>query len=70
MRNLETGTIKWFDIAKGYGFIKTESREIFVHKSDIKTDNLKKVLPGTKVEFDLYETRPHCYQAKNVTLTG
>lgn len=64
-----TGKIKWFDITKGYGFIKMEDREVFFHKSDAKPEDLPHLIEDREVEFDLYETRPRCFQAKNITLS-
>lgn len=48
------GKIKWFNSAKGYGFIEAEGKNIFVHTSNVeKGVNLPE---GTEVEFDTEET--------------
>jgi len=49
-----TGTVKWFDAQKGYGFIKLEDeREVFIHYSEIKGDGFKTLEEGQKVEFEI-----------------
>ena len=47
-----TGTVKWFNEAKGYGFIEQESGpDVFAHFSAIKADGFKTLVEGQKVEF-------------------
>ena len=49
-----TGTVKWFDAAKGYGFISGEDgKDIFVHFSAIVAEGYKSLAEGDKVEFEL-----------------
>lgn len=49
-----TGTVKWFDSKKGYGFITGENgKEVFVHFSGIVTDGFKSLNEGQKVQFEL-----------------
>lgn len=56
MAERETGTVKWFNAAKGYGFITRESgEEIFVHFSAIQDEGYKKLEEGQKVEFTAVE---------------
>ena len=51
-----TGTVKWFNDAKGYGFIKGEDgQEVFVHYSAIRADGHKTLQEGQEVEFDIYD---------------
>lgn len=51
-----TGTVKWFDAAKGYGFISGEDgKDIFVHFSAIQAEGYKSLAEGDKVEFELKE---------------
>jgi len=65
MRN--TGTVKWFNDAKGYGFITTERGEdVFVHFSAIQAQGFRSLAEGARVEFDLIEG-PKGLQAANVT---
>ena len=48
----ETGTVKWFNSSKGYGFIARESGgDIFVHHSAISGDGYKTLNEGDRVEF-------------------
>lgn len=48
------GTVKWFNDAKGYGFINTETlSDIFVHYSAIQGDGFKTLTEGQNVEFEL-----------------
>ena len=47
-----TGTVKWFNEAKGFGFIEQESGpEVFAHFSNISGDGFKTLAEGQKVEF-------------------
>ena len=50
---MSTGTVKWFDAGKGYGFITPEdgSKDLFVHHSEIKTDGYATLNDGQKVEY-------------------
>jgi cold shock protein len=49
-----TGTVKWFNDAKGYGFITTENgTDAFVHYGDIQGDGFKSLAEGDQVEFEL-----------------
>lgn len=52
MRNV--GTVKWFNEAKGFGFITPDdgSRDIFVHYSAIQADGFRTLKEGDKVEYD------------------
>ena len=49
-----TGTVKWFNETKGFGFIEQESGpDVFVHFSAIKGDGFKTLAEGQKVEFNV-----------------
>jgi len=62
------GVVKWFNAAKGYGFIGREGGEdVFVHFSAIKMDGFRKLEEGQAVEFSI-EEGPKGLQAVNVTL--
>jgi len=52
---MATGTVKWFNNTKGYGFINTEDepKEIFAHFSAIQSSGYKTLKRGQKVEFEL-----------------
>jgi len=53
MANRETGTVKWFDNAKGYGFIqRPEGEDVFVHYRSIRGDGFKTLQEGQQVEFN------------------
>lgn len=63
-----TGTVKWFNAEKGYGFIKDEEgKDIFVHFSSINSDGYKTLEEGQKVTYDLVES-DRGPQTKNVTV--
>ena len=52
-----TGTVKWFNDSKGYGFITPDNGpECFVHHSRIEGRGFRTLHEGEKVEFDLVET--------------
>lgn len=57
MNEREVGMVKWFNAAKGYGFISREGEDdIFVHYSAIQADGFRKLVEGQQVEFSLEET--------------
>ncbi|MGC9372777.1 MAG: cold-shock protein [Thermovirgaceae bacterium] len=50
------GTVKWFNEAKGYGFITTdEGNDVFVHFSAIQMEGFKTLSEGQRVEFDVVQ---------------
>lgn len=50
------GTIKWFNAAKGYGFIgRDDGEDVFVHFSAIQMDGYRRLEKGQKVEFSIEE---------------
>jgi len=51
---MPTGVVKWFNEAKGFGFISPDdgSRDVFVHFSAIQTNGFRKLEEGQKVEFE------------------
>ena len=67
----EKGTVKWFNAAKGYGFIQRENGEdVFVHFSAIQqTEGYRSLNEGDRVEFSI-EDSPKGPQAVNVTKTA
>ncbi len=63
---MEKGTVKWFNEAKGYGFIVRETDEdVFVHFKSIIGEGFKTLKEGEEVEFEV-EQGPKGLQAKNV----
>ncbi len=53
---MKTGTVKWFDSAKGFGFITSdEGNDVFVHFSAILSNGFKTLEEGQKVSFEVVE---------------
>ncbi len=66
MKERETGIVKWFSDAKGYGFISRESGDdVFVHFSAIEGDGFRTLREGQRVEFSVEQT-PKGLQAVHV----
>ena len=67
MAEQETGTIKWFNGDKGYGFIsREEGSDVFVHYSALSGDGYRTLDEGQKVEFTVTQG-PKGLQAENVS---
>ena len=63
---MASGTVKWFNNDKGYGFITPENgKDVFVHHSAIQGEGYKSLDEGQKVEFDITQG-PKGEQATNV----
>jgi len=63
---MQKGVVKWFNDAKGYGFIQTESGEdVFVHFRAIESEGFKSLHAGENVEFE-YELGPKGPRATKV----
>lgn len=62
------GTVKWFNAAKGYGFLGRENGDdVFVHYSSLSMDGYRRLEKGQMVEFSVEES-PKGLQASGVTL--
>ena len=55
MADRKTGTVKWFNDAKGFGFIQCDSGDVFVHHSAIRAEGFRTLAEGQKVEFTLVQ---------------
>jgi cold shock protein len=68
---MATGTVKWFNDAKGYGFITPEDggKDLFVHHSNVSGSGFKTLAEGAKVEFEAAEGAKGP-EARNVSVTG
>ncbi len=64
---MATGTVKWFNDAKGFGFITQDSggEDVFCHYSAVQGDGFKSLAEGQKVEFEVVKG-PKGLQAQNV----
>jgi CspA family cold shock protein len=67
---MATGKVKWFNEAKGFGFIESdEGADVFVHYSAIAGDGFKTLTEGEQVSFDVING-PKGAQAANVSRAG
>jgi CspA family cold shock protein len=63
---MEQGTVKWFNDAKGYGFIsRSTGEDVFVHYSAIQSNGFRSLKEGQSVQFNLIKG-PKGLQAENV----
>ena len=68
MSERETGTVKWFNATKGFGFIERENDDdVFVHYSEINAEGFRTLEEGERVEFTVVEAEKGP-QAQNVEL--
>jgi CspA family cold shock protein len=64
---MEKGTVKWFNDAKGFGFITRENGpDVFVHHTAILAEGFRSLSEGDKVQFDIIQG-PKGLQASNVS---
>ena len=64
----ETGTIKWFDPSKGYGFlIRDKGGDLFVHLRSVRPEDRRKLRENTRLKFTLEDTEKGP-QAENITI--
>lgn len=65
---MATGTVKWFNATKGYGFIQPEdgSKDVFVHISAVERAGIRSLNEGDKVSYDVQAGRDGKSSAENL----
>ena len=70
MSERQSGSVKWFDSSKGFGFIQREGQDdVFVHYSAIRGDGFRSLEEGQQVEFETVAS-PKGLQARDVVVIG
>ncbi len=66
---MATGTVKWFNSAKGFGFIQPEdgSKDVFLHVSAVESAGLQSPADGQKIEYELESGRDGRSSAGNLS---
>ena len=54
---MTTGKIKWFNSAKGYGFIEQEGKDVFLHVSALEKAGIETLTEGEEIEFEIGENK-------------
>lgn len=70
---MATGTVKWFNATKGFGFIQQDdgSKDAFVHMRAVESAGLRHLVEGQKIEFDLVtDQRSGKQSAENLKVAG
>ena len=69
---MATGTVKWFNPTKGYGFIEPDggSKDVFVHISAVEQAGLNTLNEGQKVSFDIQPGKTGKSAAENLKVVG
>ena len=69
---MPTGTVKWFNAAKGYGFIEPEdgSKDAFVHISAVERAGLGTLHEGQRITYELQPGRNGKSSAENLSVAG
>ncbi|EJR95868.1 cold-shock protein (plasmid) [Bacillus mycoides] len=65
---MDTGTVKWFNNLKGYGFIMSDNggEELFAHHSEFKSDEFKGIIDGKRVSFEIKRDPKGAGSATNI----
>lgn len=68
---MATGTIKWFNATKGYGFIQPDdgSKDVFVHITDVQRSGINDLREGDKLSYDLQQGQQGKVSATNLRLS-
>lgn len=70
MSNIVTGTVKWFNETKGFGFIQQDSGpDVFAHYSEIQSSGFKVLNEGQRVQFEVTDGKKGP-QASNITVVA
>jgi len=69
---MASGTVKWFNSQKGYGFIAPEggSKDVFVHISAVERAGLRGLNEGQRIQYDLVPGKNGKSSAENLKVTG
>ncbi len=67
---MPTGTVKWFNATKGYGFIQPDdgSKDVFLHISDVERAGIENPQEGQKLEYELQRSQQGKTSAGNLKL--
>jgi cold shock protein len=67
---MSTGTVKWFNTTKGYGFIKPDdsAKDVFVHISAVERANLRSLAEGQRVTYEIQKGRDGRDAAANLII--
>ena len=70
MRSMPTGTVKWFNATKGYGFIQPDdgTKDVFVHISDVTRAGLRGLNEGDKLSFEVSKDPKGKMSASNLQM--
>lgn len=67
---MSKGTVKWFNVKKGYGFIQSEAgeKDIFVHITQLEKTGLRRLTDGQLVNYDIFNDKDGKPAASNIKL--